>query len=217
LESILSSQDIQIGNPGDTGYLSTARGIKFPDGTTQQTAALRGERGPAGATGPQGEVGPAGGFGGSGAFFEADSQLNRRPGDVNYVVLNKSISENGVRVTGERMSRITFAKPGTYNISFSLQMDNIDGATDGVVNIWLTQNDRDVSDSNTQLLLPRRSRGAYVAAWNFFVTTRDDDEYAELAWASAEPGVKILGLADEQTTYGPAIPSAIVTVNQVGQ
>jgi hypothetical protein len=95
-------------------------------------------------------------------------------------------------------------------------MDNTDGATAGVVEIWAQQNDRDLENSNTQVLLPTRTRGAYVAAWNFFITTTGEDEFVEIAWASAETGVKILGLNDEQTPYGPAIPSALVTVNQVG-
>jgi len=42
INSTASAQDITIGNTGDTGYLSTARGIKFPDGTVQNTAATTG-------------------------------------------------------------------------------------------------------------------------------------------------------------------------------
>lgn len=83
IESAISAQDITIGNLGDTGYLSTARGIKFPDATVQTTAAvaqvnsdwdaatglaeilnkpelLQGPEGPiglTGATGPQGDPG----------------------------------------------------------------------------------------------------------------------------------------------------------------
>ena len=39
IASDIGSQDITVGAVGDTGYLSTARGIKFPDGTVQNTAA----------------------------------------------------------------------------------------------------------------------------------------------------------------------------------
>jgi hypothetical protein len=60
LESIASDEDIAIGNVGDTGYVLMARGLKFPDGTIQTTAALRG---PAGPQGPQGPEGPPGSFG----------------------------------------------------------------------------------------------------------------------------------------------------------
>ena len=60
IESQLPSQDISIGNIGDTGFLSLARGIRFPDGTTQLTGSLQGD---AGAIGPQGSIGATGAIG----------------------------------------------------------------------------------------------------------------------------------------------------------
>lgn len=60
IESIASDEDIEIGNLGDTGYVLMARGLKFPDGTIQTTATLRG---PAGPQGPEGPQGPTGSFG----------------------------------------------------------------------------------------------------------------------------------------------------------
>ena len=60
IESIASDEDIEIGNLGDTGYVLMARGLKFPDGTIQTTATLRG---PAGPQGPEGPQGPPGSFG----------------------------------------------------------------------------------------------------------------------------------------------------------
>ena len=63
LESIDSNEDIRIGNLGDTGYVLMARGLKFPDGTTQTTASLRGPEGPPGVRGPEGPEGPPGSIG----------------------------------------------------------------------------------------------------------------------------------------------------------
>jgi hypothetical protein len=57
IESIASDQDIEIGNLGDTGYVLMARGLKFPDGTIQTTATLRGPTGPQGPEGPPGSIG----------------------------------------------------------------------------------------------------------------------------------------------------------------
>lgn len=65
--SILSGQDVQIGLPGDTGFLAPSNGLKFPDGTVQTTAVVAGPRGvtgpqgPTGPTGPRGPIGPSGG------------------------------------------------------------------------------------------------------------------------------------------------------------
>ena len=65
--SILSGQDIQIGVPGDKGFLAPSNGLKFPDGTVQTTAVVAGPQGvtgpqgPTGPTGPRGPIGPSGG------------------------------------------------------------------------------------------------------------------------------------------------------------
>lgn len=64
IESVLSDQDITIGNISDRGYALFARGIKFPDGTIQTTAMLQGIKGD---TGPQGEKGEKGDKGDTGA------------------------------------------------------------------------------------------------------------------------------------------------------
>ena len=64
IESILSDQDITIGNLNDQGYTLIANGIKFEDGTILTSALAKGatgSQGPQGATGPQGPAGPAGG------------------------------------------------------------------------------------------------------------------------------------------------------------
>ncbi len=63
IESIISGQDITIGNLNDRGLLSVANGIRFPDGTVQSSAILQGLKGDTGAqgpTGPQGAQGPTG-------------------------------------------------------------------------------------------------------------------------------------------------------------
>jgi hypothetical protein len=60
IESIISGQDITIGNLNDRGLLSVANGIRFPDGTVQSSAILQGIKGDTGPAGPQGVPGPAG-------------------------------------------------------------------------------------------------------------------------------------------------------------
>lgn len=68
IRSVLSDQDITIGAPGDTGWLSVAHGIKFMDGSTLESArAAVGAQGPAGATGATGSNGAAGSTGATGA------------------------------------------------------------------------------------------------------------------------------------------------------
>jgi hypothetical protein len=66
IKSLLPDQDLTIGAFGDQGYLSLARALKFPDGTTQSTAMLNGLTGPQGASGPQGPQGVSGTAGATG-------------------------------------------------------------------------------------------------------------------------------------------------------
>jgi hypothetical protein len=66
IESIISGQDITIGNLNDKGLLSVANGIRYPDGTVQSSAILQGIKGDTGPAGPQGIPGPAGPQGATG-------------------------------------------------------------------------------------------------------------------------------------------------------
>lgn len=67
IKAVDPSADITIGNLGDSGYLATARGIKFPDGSLQITATSQ-IAGPRGLTGPQGPKGDTGMSGGPQGF-----------------------------------------------------------------------------------------------------------------------------------------------------
>jgi hypothetical protein len=66
IESVLSDQDITIGNLSDRGYALFAHGIKFPDGTIQTSAMLQGIKGDTGATGATGAQGIQGDTGATG-------------------------------------------------------------------------------------------------------------------------------------------------------
>ena len=73
LRSLLRSQDITIGEVGDTGFLAVSTGIRFPDGTTLTSASdlgLIGPRGLPGAAGATGATGPRGLTGATGAAGE---------------------------------------------------------------------------------------------------------------------------------------------------
>ena len=74
IESIITGQDITIGNLNDRGLLSVANGIRFPDGTVQSSAIIQGLKGETGATGPAGPQGAQGAQGPAGAQGAAGPQ-----------------------------------------------------------------------------------------------------------------------------------------------
>jgi hypothetical protein len=109
-------------------------------------------------------------------------------------------------------SRITIANAGIYNIQFSAQFDKTDSGDDKV-DIWLSKNGSNVSNTNTETTLVGNN-GKHVAAWNFVVAASAED-YFELCWYSADSQVFINYVAAASNPTRPAIPSVILTVTQI--
>jgi hypothetical protein len=124
---------------------------------------------------------------------------------------NATDISNGVSIVSS--SRITIANAGVYNIQFSAQLDKTDSGDD-VVDIWLSKNNNNVANSNTQTTLTGNA-GKHVAAWNFFVQAAAGD-YFEICWSSPDSAVFLNYVAAQSTPTRPAIPSVILTVNKVG-
>lgn len=106
---------------------------------------------------------------------------------------------------------------GIYNVQFSAQLKNTDNAQQDAT-IWFRVNGSDVTNSATQITVPaRKSAGVFgyaVAAWNIFLDLNADD-YVEIIWLPTSTTVTVEALpAGVSPTY-PAIPSVIVTVQQV--
>ena len=112
-------------------------------------------------------------------------------------------------------SKITIANAGKYNIQFSAQLHNNSGAS-ATVNIWLSKNGTALENSNTRVSVA--SNNPYdVASWNFFIDAAANDYY-QLIWSSsnANTGIDYQAGQTINSVYHPAIPSVILTVNQVG-
>ena len=80
--------------------------------------------------------------------------------------------------------------------------------------IWLRINGDDVPLSNTQITFARKD-DKHVAAWNFMVDLNAND-YVQLMWFSNDATVQIVYEPSSITPVRPAIPSLILTINQVG-
>jgi hypothetical protein len=91
LESVISGEDIRIGNLGDTGYLSVATGIKFPDGSIFTKAPVDGVNGSPGSPGSQGPQGPQGPQGISFSPYLPISRLDGNQTPFSTVDLSKQI------------------------------------------------------------------------------------------------------------------------------
>lgn len=179
-----------------------------------------GSDGSTGSTGAQGPTGPAGAAGfipDYGYFIDVTSQTMTAVNTPTAMKFGTNvISNKGVTIVNG--NEIHFAKPGTYNLAFSAQIFKDASASAEDADIWLSKNGQDVPNSNTQLTIPNdlARTGKAVAAWNFFVTTTTANEYCQLMWSATNTVVSIPYLAPQTLPDRPAVPSLILSVNQVG-
>ena len=118
-------------------------------------------------------------------------------------------------ITLSANTRFVIQNPGVYSLAFSGQMVKTGGNTATHVHIWLYQNGLDVPNSASQIGFPANS--IYVIpAWNFFFSTTTPNEYVELKWEiNSNVDNQLLLKHQPATGNVPAIPSLIVTINQV--
>ena len=118
-------------------------------------------------------------------------------------------------ITLSANTRFVIQNPGVYSLAFSAQMLKTGGNSSTHAHIWLYQNGLDVPYSASQIGFP--SNSVYVVpAWNFFFSTTTPNEYVELKWEINSNVDNQLSLKSQPATGNvPAIPSLIVTINQV--
>lgn len=199
-----------IGPTGPTGSTG-ATGAAGPTGPTGNTGAT-GSAGPTGPTGATGATGSGGAIGNFGAFYDITDQTGAVTEQV--VAIASTTSSQGVSLTG--VGRIVIANPGTYKLTYSLQLQN----TDNVIHyadIWLKYNGTNYPDSNTRFYVPARKSsteyGFAVATVDFIGTSTLANDYVELFWQTDSTLVTIETLPAAGSV--PQTPSVIVNVSQV--
>ena len=118
-------------------------------------------------------------------------------------------------ITLSANTRFVIQNPGVYSLAFSAQMLKTGGNSSTHAHIWLYQNGLDVPYSASQIGFT--SNSVYVIpAWNFFFSTTTPNEYVELKWEiNSNVDNQLLLKHQPATGNVPAIPSLIVTINQV--
>jgi len=122
-------------------------------------------------------------------------------------VNNSDPATNGFTYSG---SNITVITAGTYNYQFSVQLDKTTGNT-GLAFFWLRVNGTDVPASAGEVTVQGTSAQT-IAAWNYVQQFNAGDN-VQLMWSTADTGVKLLYAGASSPV--PAIPSAIITIQQV--
>jgi hypothetical protein len=195
--------------------LQGIQGIQGVKGDTGLTGAKgdQGIQGIQGVKGDTGATGAAGGFGYYGSFFDELDQTGTN-GSIQAMRVRTTDFSNGVTANGTNHTQLTMAHAGKYNIAFSAQIHQTNSSS--IVNIWLAKNGTAMEWTNTKCAITANNP-YYVAAWNFFVDAAANDYY-EIMWSadSANAILEAEAAVGSGATLHPAVPSVIITVNQVG-
>jgi hypothetical protein len=111
-----------------------------------------------------------------------------------------------------RKNKITVSKTGVYNIQFSAQVERLSGGSSKHVIVWMRKNGTDVPNTATHVSV-QANANYLVIAWNFFIQL-DAGEHCQLMWTQ-NSDIEFKYEAANVTIPYPAIPSIILTVNEV--
>jgi hypothetical protein len=133
----------------------------------------------------------------------------------NLVTYNRIIFSDGINV--ENNSRITFAYPGQYLVTVSLQVTNTQNQIKEF-ELWAKNTGVNYPLSNTRFDVPADKGMAgfgHLVANVAGIFTVTNGEYLEMAWWSDGANVKLEHYAAGTNPTRPEIPSVILTVNFV--
>jgi hypothetical protein len=142
-----------------------------------------------------------------GSFYDNTNQ-NNDTGNVNYMQLNNTASNNHVSIVNG--DEITVDFTGVYDIQFSAQFIQVGGGTHNM-EVWLEKNGVTVPDSGGVVTFTGNNT-KLVVGWNYVEPLQAGD-YVKLVWWSSFSGIDIIALPSEGP--GPSVPSVIVSVVQV--
>jgi hypothetical protein len=146
-----------------------------------------------------------------GSWFSTVDQTASSTSTEYLMSVNNTDYSEGIAVKDG--NKFTVDYDAVYNFQFSAQLQHRTGGGGGSGEstwIWLKKNGSTVANSATKLSIPT---GKYlVAAWNFFVKLEKND-YVQLAWSVDTLDIALE--ANSTTSPAPAVPSLIVTMNQV--
>jgi hypothetical protein len=152
-----------------------------------------------------------------GMFMSSVDQASAGVTSENIVQLDTVVLSNGVRV--ENNEEIWFSTAGQFLVTVSLQVTNRNNAVQEF-ELWAKQNGTNYPLSNTRFDIPERKSStiwghATPAVNGIFTVTNPTEEYLRMAWWS-DSALVFLQYYDARTSPArPAIPSVIITVNQI--
>jgi hypothetical protein len=147
-----------------------------------------------------------------GAWSDSTDQAGSTVAGVAMTFNTQDITDS---ITLVNNSELTVQNAGIYDLQFSSQLKNTDNIQHEVT-IWFKVNGVDLDNSATIITVPARKNnnvhGYVVAAWNIFFDLNSSD-HVEIYWLKSDATVTMEH--SSSTALHPAVPSVIVTIQQV--
>jgi hypothetical protein len=150
-----------------------------------------------------------------GQFSNNNDQVAPSTGTSAVVLWDTTEVSNGVYLSNS--TRINVRNGGTYNINFSLQLQNSTNDHQ-YADVWYRVNGTDIVRSASRFgIPPRKSTGdpaAMIGYMSLFVEL-DAGDYVEIAGAVSDVGVTLEHYAADTGIPRPAIPAGIISVQYI--
>lgn len=202
-----------------------AQGITGPQGVEGITGPT-GQTGPSGITGPTGQTGPSGITGPAGITgpVGATGSLATNAVATYYSMTTQDISsatptiftydttslQRHIILGGS--SQITVAVSGIYEVYYSIQAHRVQGGSGAYMYIWLRKNGLDLADTNGRI--EANSNNGDSLPIVIYIIELNAGDYIEFVAQADSEHIQILAL--NPAPIGPAIPSVIVGIKQIG-
>lgn len=150
-----------------------------------------------------------------GQFSNNTDQTAPSTGTSAVVLWDTTELSNGVYLSNS--TRINVRNAGTYNVQFSLQLQNSTNDHQHA-DVWYRVNGTDIANSGSRFgIPPRKSTGdpaAMIGYMSLFLEL-DAGDYVEIAGAVSDTGVTLETYAADTGIPRPAIPAAIASVQYI--
>lgn len=150
-----------------------------------------------------------------GQFSNNTDQTAPSTGTSAVVLWDTTDVSNGVYLSNS--TRLNVRNAGTYNVAFSLQLQNSTNDHQ-YADVWYRVNGTDIANSGSRFgIPPRKSTGdpaAMIGYMSLFLEL-DAADYVEIAGAVSDTGVTLETYAANTGIPRPAIPAAIASVQYI--
>lgn len=146
-----------------------------------------------------------------GSFYDTTTQSIPAPFTLQTIDIGSTSLSSGVTLG---TNQLVFNNAGVYNVQFSIQVTNNDPQAHEFY-VWLGKNGFDISESTTIISVPSTHggiNGHIIASLNFFVQANAFDAI-ELRWTAESTTITIERIVTPLPI--PAVPSVIITANQI--